>query len=154
MITISETRDHTLVATLNEEVQALHVQLHPDRFKPYDKLAVTEAMKQFLQQDNYKAYVAWKDGVPAGSLVCYVKEAKENAFHYYIKTLYIDQVSVLQKFRGLGIGRLLLQQAEQLANELGIQKLELDHWTANTVAAQYFRRNGYALHREQLSKIP
>ena len=154
MITISETRDHTLVATLNEEVQTLHAQLHPGRFKPYDKLAITEAMKHFLQKDDYKAYVAYHNGEPAGSMVCYIKEVEENAFHYHIKTLYIDQLSVLQKFRGLGIGRLLLQQAEQLAGELGIQKLELDHWSANTVAAQYFRRNGYALHREQLAKIP
>ena len=154
MITISETRDHTLVAALNEEVQTLHAQWHPDIFRPYDKEAVTVAMKQMLQQDNYKAYVTFYNGLPAGSMVCYIKEVEENAFHYRMTTLYIDQLSVLEKFRGLGIGRMLLQQAEQLAKELGIQKLQLDHWNANTIAAQFFRRNGYILSKEHLSKTP
>lgn len=152
MITISETRDHTLVATLNEEVQALHAQWYP-AFKPYDKAAMTIAIKQMLEKDGHKAYVAYADGVPVGSLVCYVKEIEENAFHYHIKALYIDQVSVLKKYQGQGIGKMLLQQAEQLAGELHIQQLQLDHWSANAEAAQFFRANGYVLSRAYLTKM-
>ena len=152
MITILETRDPALVATLNEEVQNLHATLHPELFKPYHKEEVTEAIKQMLANHKNTAYIAYYDGVPAGSLLCCIRETNDNAFRYGSRTLYIDQISVPEQYRKLGIGQLLLQHAEQLAAALGISELQLDHWSANTVAAHYFRKNGYAVYREQLSK--
>lgn len=152
MITISETKDHQLIASLNEEVQNLHAQLHPDMFKTYNQAEMTAALSGFFTDANCHAYIAYKDGVPAGYAICFIREAKENAFHYDIRTLYIDQVAVLSQYRRDGISQLLMEQAEKLAKENGISKIELDHWTANTVAAKYFRKNGYALYKERLYK--
>jgi diamine N-acetyltransferase len=153
MVTISQTRDAGLISMLNEEVQNLHAQIHPDMFKPYDRASMTAAISNFLQDEHCMAYVAHKNEVPAGYVLFFIREAKENAFHYNLKTLYLDQVAVLSQFRRDGIGKLLMEQAETLAKELSISKIELDHWSANTVAAQYFRKNGYSLYKERLYKL-
>jgi diamine N-acetyltransferase len=153
MVTISPTKDAGLISMLNEEVQNLHAQIHPDMFKPYDRASMTAAMSNFLQDESCRAYVAYNDGIPAGYALFFIREVKENAFHYNLKTLYLDQIAVLSQFRRDGIGRLLMEQAENLAKELAISKIELDHWSANTVAAQYFRKSGYSLYKERLYKI-
>lgn len=88
-----------------------------------------------------------------GSAVMVVKEVAENAFHYQYKRLYIDQISVLAEYQKTGAGKLLLTKAEELARELSIHRLELDNWTANTVAADYFNKNGYLAYREMRVKM-
>lgn len=153
MKVITRTKNHALIAALNEEVQNLHHTLHPDIFKPFDKEATVEFIRNVLADDNNYAYVVTDDGETLGYIICCVKEAKENAFHYTIRTLYIDQIGVLQKYRRNGAGDMLMQQAEQLAKELSIARIELDHWSANSVAAAYFRRQGYTLCKERLCKV-
>jgi diamine N-acetyltransferase len=153
MITVKETRDHHLVATLNEEVQNLHHKLHPAIFKAFNREATTAAIEEFFKDPNCKAFIAWEDDLPVGYMILVVKEAKENAFHYNIRTLYIDQVCVPGQHRNKGAGAKLMQHAELVAKELGIEQLELDHWTANLVAGQRFRKYGYELRKERLAKF-
>lgn len=91
--------------------------------------------------------------MPVGYCIFMVRAAKENPFMYKRTSVYIDQVCVLKEYQKTGAGKLLLQKVEEVARHLSINKIELDHWSANTIAAAYFRKNGYNLYREQLYKI-
>jgi ribosomal protein S18 acetylase RimI-like enzyme len=153
MISISETRDHLLISQLNEEVQNLHAAMHPDLFKPYNREEAIKAYRDFLSDPLCRCYIAEKNGKTIGYGVFFIREVKENAFHYTIKSLYIDQLAVLSEHRRSGAGKLLMQQAEKLATELSITRLELDHWSANTVAASFFRKQGYELRKERLIRV-
>jgi len=152
MIQVIETKDHELLAALNEEVQNLHFRMHPDLFKPFDKVAVSEAFSSFLAKDNCRAYVALKGGEAVGYIILFVNEGADNAFKYAERILYIDQVGVKEAYKKQGIANMLMEQAEALAKELSISKLELDHWSINEVAAAYFRNRGYTLCKERLWK--
>ncbi|TSJ47992.1 GNAT family N-acetyltransferase [Fluviicola chungangensis] len=153
MMTITETKDFKRIAELNADVQNLHAKLYPEIFKPFNRIEMEKALENFLSDPNCFSYIVELNNVAIGSAVFFVKEAKENAFHYTIRTLYIDQISVLPEHQKTGAGKMLMQKAEQLARENSIKKIELDHWTANKVAATYFRKNGYMLYRERLFKI-
>jgi ribosomal protein S18 acetylase RimI-like enzyme len=153
MISIVETRDHELVASLAEGVQDLHYRLHPEIFKPFDKEGIVAAVKGFFADETCRAYVAYDGNTAAGYVIAYIREAKENAFHYTIRSVYVDQIAVLQQHQRTGAGRMLLEAVERLAREHSITKLELDHWTSNAVAASYFRKNGYSLRKERLHKV-
>ena len=142
-----------LVASLNEEVQNLHHSMHPEIFKPFDKAAITEAVKVFIAADNCQAYIAWKGEEPVGYMILFVRETGDNAFHYNIRSVYIDQIGVPRRCQKLGIGKLLLERAELVARDNGIQRIELDHWSANIAAAAYFRKSGYVLCKERLCRI-
>ena len=97
MIRIEESRDHVLLASLNEEVQNLHHSMHPEIFKPFDKAATREAVKVFIATDNCRAYIAWKGAEPVGYIILFLRETGENAFHYNIRSVYIDQIGVPEK---------------------------------------------------------
>lgn len=153
MLEIKESKDYQLIAQLNEEVQNLHCALHPEMFKPHQQLEMEAALKDYLSDINCHAYLVMQDGVAIAYAVFFIREAKENAFHYTIKTLYIDQISVLKKYRNTGAGQLLMQKAETLAQELSISKIELDHWSANLLASRFFRNRGYKLYKERLYKM-
>jgi GNAT superfamily N-acetyltransferase len=152
MIHITETKDHILIAALNEEVQNLHHQMHPGIFKPFDKEGIEQMMAQFLADKQCKAYIAYNDEEPVGYIILFLQESGDNAFHYNTRSLYIDQVGVPEKHRKSGIGQALMQHAEQVARDNNINLIELDHWNANIVAAEYFRKQGYSLRKERLSK--
>lgn len=153
MISIIETKDHKTISELASEVQNLHANLHPEIFKPFNKEEMEKAVEVFLSDPNCRCYVAQKDSMNIGYILCFVKEVKENAFHYTIQTIYIDQIAVLEKYQRTGAGKMLMEQVEKFAKEKSINKIELDHWTSNLVAAKYFRKNGYRLSKERLVKL-
>lgn len=152
MITISENRDACLIASLNADVQNLHAALHPELFKPFDQTAMEAALALFLEDPNCRVYVAHAGEQAVGYVLLLVREVPENAFHYRLHSIYVDQLSVLPEFRRSGAGQLLLEAAESLARELSIHRLELDHWSSNGLAAAYFRKQGYQLCKERLFK--
>lgn len=152
MITIVETKDAGLLALLNEEVQTLHHNMHPAIFKPFDKDAIEEAFNKRLSDAACKAYIAWKDGTPIGYAIFLLKDPDENPFKYKCRSLYIDQVGVLEGYRRTGVGKMLLSKAEELARELSISTVELDHWNTNSAAGSFFERNGYTTFKKYLNK--
>ncbi len=153
MISIVETKDYKIISKLNEEVQNLHARLHPEVFKAYNNEAIELEFKNFLSDPNCKCFLAKNDESAIGYIFCFIRAINENAFHYSFKTIYIDQLTVLEKYRRSGVGKLLLEQVEHLAKEHSIEKIELDHWSSNDVAARYFRKNGYQLYKERLFKL-
>jgi diamine N-acetyltransferase len=153
MIEIKATEDHELLASLNGEVQELHHHLYPQIFKPFNKAAVAEALRTFLENKSCTAFIAWDGSVAVGYMIVFLRSSGDNAFHYDVRTLYVDQIGVLSEHRNKGVGNLLLKKAEELAAEVNAQRLELDHWSANTVAATFFRRKGYVNCKERLWKL-
>lgn len=152
MITLQPTDDYRLIASLNEEVQELHARLYPQIFKPYNDVGIEHALKKMIGGLNCYAFVAFQDETPIGYMVLLIKEQPESAFTFARESLYIDQIGVLSEYQKTGVGSLMMERAERLAKELDMNRVELDHWTANTVAADYFRTRGYTMYREQLFK--
>jgi diamine N-acetyltransferase len=152
IITISVTRDHLLIAALNEEVQNLHAEIHPEIFKRFDREATTSAIGEFLADPLCICICSHLDDQPAGYLIAFIREVKENAFHYALRSIYIDQIAVRPEFKRKGIGQRLISEIEMVARERNIHRIELDHWSRNTMAAKWFRKNGFLLVKERLLK--
>lgn len=152
MITIAETNDAGLLASLNEEVQTLHHNMHPAIFKPFNRDEIAKAFSSQLSNPACKAYIALKEETPVGYAVFLIKEPADNPFKFKRRSLYIDQVGVLEDHRRAGVGNMLLNKAEELAKELSIRTIELDHWTANLDAASFFEKSGYLTYKKFLTK--
>ena len=152
MIQLKETRDIELLAALNDEVQQLHHRMHPHIFKPFDHKTIAGALRLFFEDKSCRAFVAWQGDKAAGYIIIFVKQVEENAFHHGRRFMYVDQIAVLEQFQKQGVGEALLKKAEEIAKKLSIDTLELDHWASNIVAAAYFRKQGYELCKERLSR--
>lgn len=140
MITIEETRDAALLATLNESVQRLHHEMHPEIFKAFDKAAITAALTEHINRPSWRAYIAFDGGAPVAYILFFAKGQPENAFKYATRSLYIDQIGVQREYKGKGIGKMLLSHVELWARENSITVIELDHWATNHVAAAFFEK--------------
>jgi GNAT superfamily N-acetyltransferase len=56
---------------------------------------------------------------------------------------YVHRLAIRHAFAGMGLGRLLLQWAEDTAASVGKHYLRLDCWTDNPALCQYYERAGY-----------
>lgn len=86
----------------------------------------------------YWCLIAEQDEVPAGFALCY----------YSYSTwmgkpgVYLEDIFVLPKFRGLGIGKALLQRVAAVAIEKGFPRLNWEVLDWNTPAINFYRSMG------------
>ncbi len=151
-VQISETKDCELLATLNKEVQELHHTLYPNVFKPYHWENTTSFFKDVLKQSSTKAFIATTQGNIAGYMLLFLKELPENPFQHPQQFLLIDQILVCNSYRKRGIGRLLIEKAEGIAQEVGLKNIRLNHWTMNNDARNFFNKYGFRYFNEHMHK--
>ena len=70
------------------------------------------------------------------------QQYKDNSILTNIKTLYIDDLCVDEKFRGKGIGKELYEAALSLAKEKGCYNLTLNVWSCNESAIRFYESMG------------
>ena len=149
---IEETQDAEMLMTLNHEVQQCHVEMFPHIFKPPVAEEILDFFRKMVADNTFKHLMACVDQEPAGFIQMEFQTRRENPFKYATCCLYVHQMCVLSKYRRTGVGRELLQVAEQYARNAGIYRLELDYWTENTVAKTFYNHLGYRIFHEQVKK--
>jgi len=142
-IQIHPTNDSQVVAKLNEAVQVLHHQLYPNEFKAFDFEAISKAIEKMMDSPQTHTFLATIDAAPVGYILCMVKTRAENEFQFEKEFLYIDQISVNEASRKLGVGKLLMRKAMDLAKDLGTSEIQLDHWSNNREAGEFFEQFGF-----------
>lgn len=135
--------DAATISALNADVQRIHADAHPWRFKPPgpDTFTASDAA-DLLSKPGYVGFLAFDDGEPIGYLVAEVVRRPESPRHLAQELIYIHQISVRPTARRNGAGTLLLNAAEAHGLSLGISLVALDTWSFNETALRFFRRNG------------
>ena len=136
--------DSSLLSSLCVDVQFLHAQNHTDIFKMpqsedfaisfFDEMLIDPATRILIAEENGKAH---------GYVLCKLIERPETPFTFAMRYLLIDQISVRPAEQGKGIGAALLNQAEILAKELKVSRIQLDSWGFNTDAHGFFEKMGF-----------
>jgi GNAT superfamily N-acetyltransferase len=136
--------DSFLLSSLSRDVQRLHAQNHPEIFKMpgSDDFAVS-FFEGMLADPTVYILIAVDKGMAVGNLVCKLIERPESPFTFAARTLHIDQISVRPNAQGNGAGRALVEQAEILARDLNVKRIDLDSWDFNLGAHAFFERMGY-----------
>ncbi|YBZ91589.1 GNAT family N-acetyltransferase [Paenibacillus sp. AK002] len=76
----------------------------------------------------------------------------ENVFMKSYRSVYIHQLGIMKVHRNKGIGRLLMNFINNFAKENGINKIQLDYWSDNESASQFYIKNGFKSYRNYLYK--
>ena len=150
--TIAETRDPGILTDLNEEVQSLHHQWYPNLFKPFDRQEVMVFFSERLKGSDWFAYVASDRKGPLGYVLAIRNVYPDNPFRYRFERIILDQLVVIPAGRKLGLGRALVKKVEDLAIDLNIPRIELNHWTSNEAAHVFFQKVGFQYFNEQMTK--
>ena len=136
--------DSPTLSALCRDVQRLHAEHHPQLFKmPHSDGFATAFFDEMLAAPEMTIYIAEEEARPLGYILCRIFDRPENVFTFENRFLFIDQISVRPEARRKGVATSLLQQAEILAKELGLSKLQLDSWDFNLDAHACFENFGF-----------
>ena len=143
-IRLAISADSLLLSSLCMDVQSLHAKHHPDLFKipPSNDFAVS-FFDEMLTDSAITIFIAEENGQALGYVLCKLIERTENPFTFAMRYLLVDQISVHPTTQGRGVGAALIKQAEVLAMELNVQRIQLDSWGFNTEAHAFFEKMGF-----------
>ena len=136
--------DSLTLSRLTRDVQRLHAQIYPTVFRmPESDDFAVRFFEEMLSDPVVTIFIAEENGEPEGCILCKLVDRLENPFTFAARVLLIDQISVRPMSQGHGIGAALMWQAEALASELGVQRIQLDSWGFNINAHQFFENQGF-----------
>jgi GNAT superfamily N-acetyltransferase len=136
--------DSLLLSSLSMDVQSLHAEQHPDIFKlPQSEDFAVSFFDEMLADLATTIFIAEKDGEALGYTLCKLIERQETPFTFARRHLLVDQISVRPEAQGQGVGAALIKQAETLAKELNVSRVQLDSWGFNTEAHAFFEKRGF-----------
>jgi GNAT superfamily N-acetyltransferase len=137
-------KDALRLSSLSMDVQSLHAEHHPAIFKmPQSESFALSFFEEMLADSAVSIFIAEEDGQPVGYILCKLIERPGNPFTFAMRYLLIDQISVRPEARGIGVGAALIHQAEILAKELSVDRINLDSWDFNLNAHAFFERMGF-----------
>lgn len=109
--------------------------------------ALEDLCPQLALLDHAHSFICYVDNKPAGFINCFEGFSTFKAQ----KLLNIHDVYIDATYRGLGISKKLLKQAEQLAKELKCCKITLEVLAGNTIAQQAYSQFGFEAGSNALS---
>src|SRR5262245_50209438 len=143
--------DGDALSLLSAEIQAMHAEVLPWRFKPpAPDTFPPEAAIALLGLPENVFFVAEVDGSAVGYVYAEIAKQSETAARYALEVVYVHHLYVRPAFRRRGIGRGLLDAVRTVGAEQGIARLMLDVWTFNEGARTFFRGYGLKCYSERL----
>jgi diamine N-acetyltransferase len=132
-------------------VQAVHAAALPWRFKPPgpDTFPPAVAAATLAKPQNV-VFIAELDGAPVGYAYAEIARLPDDPMRPAYDMVYLHHISVRATARRQGIGEALLAAVREAGKALGIDLLALDVWTFNTLAREFFRKQGFNPYNERL----
>lgn len=137
--------DAAVLARLNMRVHQLHVDAHPERYKPIhpDQSEVIAWHAQHLMDESAYVAIAYDGDTPVGYILAFLQQMPDNPFVYSAPNFHIDQMSVEMEYEGQGVGRLLLEAALDTARGHGALTVSLGVAAFNERAIAFYERHGF-----------
>ncbi len=111
-----------------------HQNGRPDVFK---NISDEDLKKDLMQNfDGLTTIIILDDERIVGYLSYKIKK------HYAIK-LHVDQLIILEQYRGKGLGKKLMDEAKKIARKNNCDRIELDCWLFNESALAMYEHIGY-----------
>ena len=142
MIRYAMEKDIEKIEDLLSQVDMVHHNGRPDIFKIGNKYS-EEELKELLNNKQRPILVSVNESDEVvGYCFGIFQQHKDNSILTDIKTLYIDDLCVDEKFRGKGVGKELYEAALSLAKEKGCYNLTLNVWSCNESAIRFYESMG------------
>lgn len=142
MIRMAKDSDIERIGELLRQVCLVHHNGRPDIFNVGRKYSDGE-LRLLLKDENRPILVSVDENDEViGYCFCIFQRHLNNSVLTDIKTLYIDDLCVDEKFRGRHVGKELYEAAIKLAKDSGCYNLTLNVWSCNTSAMKFYEAQG------------
>jgi len=140
----AQEKDMDGINRLLMQVLMVHHKGRPDLFQGDQKKKYTdEQLKQMIHDEKTPILTA-VDGQDQvlGYAFCIFKQYVNDNILTDIKTLYIDDLCVDEKYRGQSIGKQLYGEVLKYARETGCYNVTLNVWACNEGAMRFYEKCG------------
>lgn len=136
--------DFEKVNEVMKEVHNLHVKHRPDLYLELDEPYPIEKFKEDIRNEDTISILAEEANDIMG--ICFVSFREQTCM---VKkcTAYMDDLCVLKKYRGQGIGTKLFNHAIELAKKKGAKRLDLMVWGFNRNAIEFYEKMNMQVQR-------
>lgn len=141
-------KDKNDLKILIQELHNLHVKNRPDIYK-----TIKEISEEFINQtlSDINLIVIEKEKV-IGLLIASIKKTKENEIMYSYPFIYIEAVVIKEEYKNHKIGTKLYEELEKIAKKKKITKIELNVWSFNNNAIEFYKTLGFKVKNMKLEK--
>jgi ribosomal protein S18 acetylase RimI-like enzyme len=152
VIRSAHTPDVEQVGNILAEANRLYAALLPNRFQIADLVMTQAWFDEVLKNPWIMLLVAELNQKIVGLLLMTMATQPDDPIFCPCKYASIDELFVIEPYRDRGIGRLLMNRAQQWAIDHQASEIELQVWEANTQALSFYETLGYKTIRRTLSR--
>ena len=139
----AEVKDIPSLITLLNEVLEIHARIRPDIFISGTTKYTHEELEKMIQDDQKPIFVAVDDHDDVlGYVFTQIVRQPFSTNMVPFTSLFIDDLCVDNKTRGLGVGKALLDFVKAEAKRLGCYEVTLNVWAGNDAAIRFYEKNG------------
>lgn len=139
---------------LLHQVNDIHADGRPDLFIHGCTKYTPEELHEIIKNTKTPVFVAIDDNRSlAGYCFCIVEDHSESHILRKIKTLYIDDLCVEEKSRGLHVGRALYEFVKRYAKDNGFYNLTLNVWGRNSTAIKFYESMGMQIQKIGMEEL-
>ena len=150
----AEERDRLSLRPLEEELFLLHKNAAPHLFTDDPPHFTEEYFRAMLADPDRSIAVAeTKGGEIAGFINSFVRKVRNHPILRDQDLYHVEDLCVLERFRGNRIGKALMEQAERDAKARGCLLLELGVYAFNRNAVEFYRSLGMEFQTYRMQKF-
>lgn len=147
-------RDIPVIGRLLEEVELVHHRGRPDLFKNGGRKYDDAELEKILADDTRPVFVYDDDAEGVlGYAFCVLQDHAGDNVMTPIRTLYVDDICVFERFRGRGVGRAVYEYIREYAKSAGCHNVTLNVWECNPGAKTFYEKMGLAPYKYGMEEI-
>ena len=132
--------DFEIVESIVAKLHKLHVDNRPDFYIENEHPINNKEYKAMLNNQDKINIAYMVDDKIAGICLATIRDRIE-------KSIYIDDIFVLEEFRHQGIATKLYKQVESIAKDIGAKRIDLTVWQFNKTAMNFYKSLGMKTQR-------
>ena len=136
-------KDIRRINELLEQVALIHHKGRPDLFKYGQRKYTDDQLREILHDRNRPVLAAVDENdCLQGYAFCIFQQHLNHNILTDIRTLYIDDLCVDEKMRGMHVGKSLYDAVMEFAKEQGCYNVTLNVWSCNESAMKFYENCG------------
>ena len=145
--------DYRGLCVVLREIELLHQRKLPDVFLKRSKpIWPEEFVLETLSDDDAELFIAESKGRIMGFVRVVIRQTPEYPFLVPRRYAFIDTLVVTKPARRQGLGKALMQKAQQWAVDKKLKHIRLNVWEFNEGAIQFYEQLGYVSKTRQMWK--
>lgn len=150
----AEEKDIPMILELLTQVCNVHSDGRPDLFKRDEQKYHKEELEILLKDDTRPIFVGVDENDEVlGYGFCVLLSYEGSNVLVDRRELYIDDLCVHERARGLGVGKQIFSYIKSFAKEAGCYHLTLNVWASNETAMRFYEAQGMRMLKKEMEVI-